>query len=343
MRSRRGRCATALLLVALVVGGLGVAYRDELRTLASLRLVSDYSLLVMDYYGNAGLGEWPEAVQLRRPVRSADGVPDGQTWSCTCFAALGDGGTPLFGRNFDWRNQGALLLRTHPRDAYSSLSIVDIAYLGLSSSDSVRRGARLPSWRRRLALLDAPHWPFDGLNERGLAVGCMAVPDDRAPYDSGKPTLGSLGVMRLMLDRAATVSEAQALVGRYNIDFAGGPHLHYLLADASGDAAVIEFSDGEMRVIRRQDPWQVSTNFPLFGRGPTGGSSPCRRYNRAYAMLEHSRGRLSAEEAMSLLKDTAQANTMWSAVYDLSNLSVLVSVRRDYESHFSLEILDQYD
>ena len=52
--------------------------------------------------------------------------------------------------------------------------------------------------------------------------------------------------MRLVLDEAASVREAVAIFRRTAIDFSGGPPLHYLVADASGDSAVVEYVDGRV-------------------------------------------------------------------------------------------------
>ena len=51
-------------------------------------------------------------------------------WSCTLFAALGDPNDLYFGRNFDREFSPTLLLFNHPKDGYSSVSMVDISYLG---------------------------------------------------------------------------------------------------------------------------------------------------------------------------------------------------------------------
>ena len=47
-----------------------------------------------------------------------------------------------------------------------------------------------------------------------------------------------------------------------NIDMTGGPTLHYLVADAHGDAALIEFWDGEM-IVLRADGALYATNYLL--------------------------------------------------------------------------------
>ena len=64
-----------------------------------------------------------------------------------------------------------------------------------------------------------------------------------------------------MLDRAATVDEAIAIMESYNIDMEGGPPIHYLIADASGRSAFVEFYQDDMVVIANETEWQQATNF----------------------------------------------------------------------------------
>jgi hypothetical protein len=61
--------------------------------------------------------------------------------------------------------------------------MVDISYLGY--------GVEEPSGAEREGLLDAPYFPFDGLNEHGLAIGIMAVSDADGGEDPDKVTIGS--------------------------------------------------------------------------------------------------------------------------------------------------------
>lgn len=77
--------------------------------------------------------------------------------------------------------------------------------------------------------------------------------------------MGSLRIIRLMLDQARDTEEALAIFGSYNIDFSGGPPIHYLVADRGGRAAVIELKDGAVQIIRSDGPWPAATNFYLAG------------------------------------------------------------------------------
>ena len=89
-------------------------------------------------------------------------------------------------------------------------------------------------------LLDTPWLPFDGMNEKGVAIGMMAVPYAEPPYDPNRMTLGEIELIRLVLDYAETVNHAISLIKKYNIRMEDPP-VHYLIADSSGSSVIIEF------------------------------------------------------------------------------------------------------
>ena len=249
-----------------------------------------------------------------RPTPSVYARTDTTGFACTVF--FGAGGEPIMGRNFDFHDQPALLLRHRPPGKYASISMVDLSYLGFDR-------AKLHALRHGDQLRGASRLPFDGMNERGLAVAMAQVPGARSP--AGERAAGSLGVMRLVLDEAATVEEAVAILRRTPVDFSGGPPLHYLVADASGDSAVVEYVDGRVEVIPRGErPFQAMTNFVL-----TGGT-PDDRYRTAMSTLRRSGGRLTPETTLALLARTAQPHTRWSVAYDLRARTAHVVMGQKY-------------
>jgi hypothetical protein len=299
---------------------LFVSQSNRLKTLSSFKKIDDFPLYVMWYYGDYHFID-----VLKRGIRR-DGA-----WACTCFKAISKEDGSLMGRNFDWEDHPALLLFTDPPDGYASVSMVDIFYLGYNKKDIPKNNPG--------SLFTAPHIPFDGMNEHGLAIGMMAVQEADPPRDSGKVTISSLNVIRLMLDYAKNVEEALSLIAEYNIDFTDGPPLHYLIADAAGDSVVVEFVDRQMKVIRSEKPWQVSTNFIISDEKPGDGPSGCRRYNKVWQKLTDTGGRISQEEALGLLKIVSQVNTIWSIVYDQKSLTLDVVMGKKFDKvhHFSLK------
>ena len=160
-------------------------------TLRSLEKVDDYPLYVMYYSGE----------YLR--ARTGWTWPPEPAAACSLFAAFGQPGDMLYGRNFDWDFSPALLLFTDPPNGFASVSMVNLTFLGISPA-AVKSLTDLPVGERT-ALLSAPSMPFDGMNEYGLAVAMAAVPDayqDAASYDPLKPSIGSIGIIREILDHA---------------------------------------------------------------------------------------------------------------------------------------------
>jgi len=322
MRRRTAVVGLILASVVLVALVLGRVPWNSWRSLASLQRIDDLPLYVMHIYGDYGLGDFVSS-ETRTSITPAYPREQSEGWACSVFSAMGTENERVLGRNFDWHNHQALLLFTDPSDGYASASMVDVSYLQFPQNGA--------TWIDRRRLLDAPYWPFDGLNEQGLAVGMMAVPHARDRIDPSRRTIGSLHAIRLMLDYAASVEQAIELLGQYNIDFEGGPPVHYLVADASGTSAVIEYIDGEMVFQYNDQTWQIATNFVVHDVRPKGADAPCWRYSHLYEELAHVNGRLTISQAMTLLSDVSQPNTMWSVVYNMVSGDISVVMDRQYD------------
>jgi hypothetical protein len=299
---------------------------EEAATLSSLEQVDDYPLYTMHYYG---------AYDQRASSAETASLP---MWACSLFAAMGDvdhAFGKLYGRNFDWEYSPALLLFTDPPDSYASVSMVDIAYFGF---EGTKAGTitDLPLSERR-ALLYTPLWPFDGMNEHGLTIGIAAVPPGDMRRDPNKETLGSLEVIREMLDHASNVDEALAILQSYNIDFEGGPPLHYLMADSSGRSLLVEFYQGEMVVIPNETLWHQATNF-LRASVDESAEGECWRYDKISQRLTETEGQLTAQDAMDLLADVSQGVTQWSVVYEMSTGDVNVVMGQKYDNVHSFRL-----
>lgn len=261
---------------------------DEIaRTAGSLRLVDGtLPLYEMTYHGG---------YDAEAPLTDAELARKADGWACSLFHRPGE-----FGRNFDWDPNPAMIVHARPPGAHASLSLVDVSYLldapGPPDLDD-------PGDRRRLA--HAVLAPFDGVNDQGLAVGLAQAPDARLPGRTpGRVTVSGVRIIRLLLDRAATVPEAIALMRRYDLDFTGGPQLHYLIADRSGRSAVVEYAGGRLNVIDDR----ILTNITM-----TGTDRAARMADPRYRKLAEG----GQADALELLRRVAQRHTRWSVVYDL--------------------------
>jgi hypothetical protein len=299
--------AAGLLVCAVLAAGCGT---EPAASPLSLRKVDNFPLYELT-------DDSPTPSVLTKQPAAAPG------WACTVF--VGTGNRPIVGRNFDFHDEPALILHHHPPGRYRSVSMVDISYLGFNR----RNLAKLDDARSRAKLREASRLPFDGMNEKGLAVTMAAVPQARPPHrDLGA---GSLGVMRMALDRAANVPQAIRIFRGTEVEFQGGPPLHYLLADASGRSAVIEYVDGGFRVVPRgRRPYQAMTNFVL-STSTRHERAHDRRYHTAMTALQAAHGRLTPASTLQLLRQVRQPITRWSVAYDLRNRTLRVVMGQHYE------------
>jgi len=301
--------------------------KNQIATLSSLQKVDDYPLYTMVNHGtyqqsNAAL---LSDVPAKKNTSTAGMRSD---WACSLFAALGSENNHIFGRNFDPELSPRLQLFTDPPAGYASVSMVDIVYLGFDENDLSRLSVL--TLTELTPLLDAPNWPFDGMNERGLAIGMAAVPASPLLPDSQNPTIGSLQIIRQVLDQAADIKEAISILENYNIDFGGGPALHYLIADSTGEAVLVEFFQGEMLIIPNDQPWHQATNFIISAVEDPQGQ--CRRYDKISDMMQTTGGNLNTQSAADLLSEVSQNNTQWSVLYHLQSGDIELNMGRQFDS-----------
>lgn len=200
-------------------------------------------------------------------------------FACSGFISRTDGGKYLTGRSFGLGGTDKLAVYSTPKNAYASLSMVSLDMLGIGGGD----GVEALSTYGRLAALAAPYIPMDGVNEKGVFAALMDLDSYEIHDDSERPELLVTLAVRLILDRAASVDEAVELLGQYDIHTGHGWTQHVFITDATGDAAVVEWSRNTafggnkvstMRVTRSK----MCTNFPLYAyEGRT--DHVCKRFD----------------------------------------------------------------
>ena len=289
----------------------------------------------------------------------ADENGEMNTMNCTSFqAAKPDGAGYWYGRNYDFFKNPTLVTISRPKKGYASIAVSDMSHFGYSLD-------KLPQkFLSRLNCLAAVYAPVDGINEKGLCTSIMALPKQAACQNSGKHTVGTTIIMRLWLDKCATVDEALELLSTVDIrhDAAVGTGYHYMVADASGDCAVVEFDkeDGwKTMVVRKPEnsDYLLVTNHLLSPKyyteepDPSVGNIHSRswwRYATAREYLDTRCGVITFEEAQECLakvhwKDLVWENgmvedTQYSNVYDQSALTLTLRNWNDYDTnvHFAL-------
>lgn len=90
-------------------------------------------------------------------------------------------------------------------------------------------------------------FPMGGMNEAGLVVEHLHMPGTEYPEPRGEDVLLEFEWIQYMLDTCRSVHEVITAAERVSI-LPGRIEMHFILADREGNAALVEFRNGEMQV-----------------------------------------------------------------------------------------------
>jgi hypothetical protein len=247
--------------------------------------------------------------------------------SCSTATFRSKDGTMYFGRNFDWSHDPCLLVRVHRDGAPVTVSMLDMHYLNLDKGKLENL-----TFADRLPLLFAPYLVEDGLNKHGVAVSGMMATESEAPFDDDKPSLINSVAKRLVLDYAENTDEAVSLLERYNLNVLPQYKSHIMIADPSGRSVVVEFVDGEMKVVPAKDRWQISTNHLLSGRSESENDQRCYRYRIGSEKLAAFGAKFDMDDMQQVMSSISVDDwTMWTSIYNLTTGEFRVAYRRNYQ------------
>ncbi|HET6463675.1 MAG TPA: linear amide C-N hydrolase [Candidatus Krumholzibacteria bacterium] len=236
--------------------------------------------------------------------------------ACTTFC-YADGGTLVFGRNYDW-NIGDGLVLVNKRGV-SKRALVDPAPA---------------SWTSKYGSITfnqyGREFPTGGMNEKGLVVELMWLDETQYPAGDGRGAMPTLQWIQYQLDNCATVREVLLTDRLVRIAFNGSAKIHFLVADATGDVATIEFLSGLMIAhkgahldypVLTNDTYDRSSDYAKKA-GKKTGKSPAGSLERFARAASYEKNAKSADEAVqhsfAMLDDVAQGDhTQWSIVYDI--------------------------
>lgn len=273
-------------------------------------------------------------------------------FGCTSFQVRKkDGDGYWYGRNYDFFKDPTMVVINKPEKGYASISTCDLMQLGLGLD-------QLPTtFKNKMTCLAGIYAPMDGINEKGLCTSIMALPNQAGHQNTGKHKVGTSIIMRLWLDRCATVNEAVELLAQYDIchDVEAGSGYHYMVADASGDCAIIEFDkDDEWKTIVLRKPagdnYFHVTNHLLNPKhvttepDPTVGNPNSKswwRYETVNEYMVENGGILTLEGMQKGLEmvrwvdlpqpDGEVEDTQWSNVYDQTDIVLYLRNWNSYD------------
>lgn len=333
----KNKIVTFIILMAfnflfLTVGIFYALFYNELNSLASIKKVQD-NIYTMDYSVDYYFDDFLKVGansddDLKKFImkKLVHGLPidfDLPNYGCSSFSFETIDGNKSFARNLDITYSPIVIVNTNPVGSYSSISVVNLSAIGFSEE-------HLPnSLFEKLLLLACPYIPFDGVNEKGVAISVNMTNGKDINQNTDKIDLTTTTLIRLVLDKAKDVDEAIKLIQQYDLnDSTGGPY-HFQIADKSGKSVVIEYCNNEIQTINQQENFQCLTNHTLNNIETdytTQFNQTNERYETIKQTLNDSNGVLSVDNAFSLLK-TVNLNweyggTLYSSIYDLSNFKL---------------------
>ena len=181
--------------------------------------------------------------------------------------------------------------------------------------------------------------PMDGINEAGLCVADLEVNEGgMTDMDTDRPDLTMTTATRLLLNQAATVDEAIALLEKYDIHASGGISHHLAVSDATGKSVVLEFMDGKMITVNAS----CATNFNLAkGDSSAGGENAQKRYEELCSAYEANAGIMTRQQVTEVLRRTAQEGewkTRWSMAYDQETQSISYWFDGDFGNEYQISL-----
>ena len=328
-----------------------LAKKQTEETLASLKQL-DKNVWTMVYKNNYGLDKLLEkgcgsimdaVVFLQRevgfPVLTQN--PEHSGFACSTFNAKTPDGKYILGRNFDYKEAPCLICWTAPEKGYKSVAVVDTTFF--------LHGTKyhpLHKSKKKLHTIGAPYMAMDGINEKGFSMGVLEIKSKATKQQTGKKPIITTVAIRAALDKCETVDEAIELFSRYDMHDSIFINYHYQFADAYGSSAIIEYVDNKMYVIKQEkkDDCLALTNYFLTPGGDNHDGRGMDRYDHIQKTLKLNEGILTEDEAMKLLSEVTlnyqhpllkhQVITLWSAVYNCSERSMLLCAGMDYDKKY---------
>lgn len=247
--------------------------------------------------------------------------------ACTTFTINDGKGNIVFGRNFDFP---------------VGMGHIEVNYRGVHKTAFVRPPEVPVAWVSKYGSITfnqiGREFPYGGMNEAGLVVEQMWLQEASYPSADERYGITELQWIQYQLDNAATVQEVIDSDTLVRISYTSTAPLHFLVADAKGDVATIEYLNGKMIIHRdRKLPYKVLANCPYdrsleykssidsakdtVYSGWTANSSG--RFAKAAEMIENMGSLNPADYAFVILDSVAQENnTQWSIVYDISHQNI---------------------
>jgi len=243
--------------------------------------------------------------------------------ACTTFCFMNNGEW-VYGKSYDWYIEHCLLM-VNKRGVTKTALTQDNPANWVSKYGSIT----FNQYGRE--------FPLGGMNEAGLVIEVMWLEQTEYPFPDSRRGLSDLQWVQYQLDNCSTVDEVIASDGDVRITPRRATPLHFLVCDRNGEAATIEFLEGDMIVHTGDDlPVSALTNstysyslrlFEKFGGDEktepfTSANNSLKRFvwaGMGVREWDASTGMSPVDYANGILDKVAVDFTMFRIVYDVGN------------------------
>lgn len=182
--------------------------------------------------------------------------------ACTGITIKAQDGSTIFARTLEFA-----------QDIQSNIIVVPRGKEFVGTAPGDKAGLR---WKTRYGIVGVNAFGLpvtvDGLNEKGLHVGLFYFPGfaryQKFSADDADKAVAPWELGTFLLGTCANVKEAVAAANQVRVgevvqkDMGFVPPVHYVLTDAGGKSAVLEYVGGKLKVY--DNPLGVMTNSPTF-------------------------------------------------------------------------------
>lgn len=304
--------------------------------LSAVQFEGDYAF--DKYIQEGGASSDKEVIQFLKNniLSNADIEFQSNIFGCSTISSVDANKNQLFGRNFDWNHCNALIVQSKPPTGYASISTVNMDFIQSSAGFSLDI---LPDNIKTIAALYAP---LDGMNEKGLCVAVNMVSDNATiEQNSNKPDITTTTAIRLLLDKAATVEEAIALLQQYDMHASMNMMVHFAISDANGKSVAVEYINNEMIVTETP----VLTNFYVSEgeKYGIGSAQSHKRYDILTKILSEN-NTITTEQMKNALDSVSKDNfneyesTEWSIIFNQTTGEVVYCHRENYKNGYTFSV-----
>lgn len=181
--------------------------------------------------------------------------------------------------------------------------------------------------------------PFQGgMNDQGLFIDGNALSPTGWKPEEGKPDFRGIVIFSI-LATCASVADVQAFFQKYNVRALS--RARFPVADRNGDSMVVEYGQGKVQLVEREEYYLIATNFVF--TNVTNGNYPCSRYRTADRVL-----REAESLDISLIRNVLDAThlegrspTVYSNIYDLKNGQIHIYNVHDFSKAVTLDFNEE--